>query len=69
MLNVDMEDPPDQIPLLLDALEAGGCDIVLGVREQRQSPLLRSHHLARLQLGPQQGHGLRHAAQRRPRCA
>ncbi len=40
MLNVDMEDPPDQIPLLLDALKTGEFDIVLGVREQRQSPLL-----------------------------
>ena len=29
MLNVDMEDPPDQIPLLLDALERGDFDIVL----------------------------------------
>lgn len=38
MLNVDMEDPPDQIPLMLDALEEGGHDIVVGVREQRESP-------------------------------
>ena len=40
MLNVDMEDPPDQIPLLLDALATGEHDIVLGLRQQRQSPLL-----------------------------
>lgn len=40
MLNVDMEDPPDQIPLLLDALVAGDHDIVVGVREQRASPRL-----------------------------
>jgi dolichol-phosphate mannosyltransferase len=40
MLNVDMEDPPDQIPLMIDALEQGGYDIVLGVREERQSPFL-----------------------------
>lgn len=40
MLNVDMEDPPDQIPLLLDALKSGTCDIALGVRELRKSPWL-----------------------------
>jgi len=40
MLNVDMEDPPDQIPLLLDALADGTCDIALGVREERRSPWL-----------------------------
>jgi dolichol-phosphate mannosyltransferase len=40
MLNVDMEDPPDQIPLLLDALKTDEYDIVLGVREQRESPWL-----------------------------
>lgn len=40
MLNVDMEDPPDQIPALLDALKSGSYDIALGVREERQSPLL-----------------------------
>ena len=40
MLNVDMEDPPDQIPLLLDALQSGAHDIALGVRETRRSPLL-----------------------------
>ncbi len=40
MLNVDMQDPPDQIPLLLDALKTGEYDIVVGVREKRESPLL-----------------------------
>lgn len=40
MLNVDMEDPPDQIPLLLDELAKGEHDIVLGLRQQRQSPLI-----------------------------
>ena len=37
MLNVDMEDPPDQIPLLLDALEHGDYDTVVGLREGRQA--------------------------------
>lgn len=40
MLNVDMEDPPDQIPLLLDALKAGEYDTVVGLREKRQSSLI-----------------------------
>lgn len=40
MLNVDMEDPPDQIPVLLKVLEAGPYDIVLGVRDKRESPLM-----------------------------
>lgn len=39
MLNVDMEDPPDQIPLLLDALRARDFDIVYGLRKARHSPL------------------------------
>jgi dolichol-phosphate mannosyltransferase len=39
-LNVDMEDPPDQIPLLLAALEQGRCDVVFGLRRRRQSPFL-----------------------------
>lgn len=38
MLNVDMEDPPDQIPLLLDALESGDYDIVVGLRKDSQAP-------------------------------
>ena len=37
MLNVDMEDPPDQIPLLLDALATGEYDTVVGLREGRQT--------------------------------
>lgn len=37
MLNVDMEDPPDQIPLLLDALNEGQYDTVVGLREGRQT--------------------------------
>lgn len=35
MLNVDMEDPPDQIPLLLDAIAKGEHDFVVGVRPER----------------------------------
>nr|WP_255653213.1 glycosyltransferase family 2 protein [Myxococcus sp. XM-1-1-1] len=35
MLNVDQEDPPDQIPLLLDTLEKGEADIVHGQYQQR----------------------------------
>ena len=40
MLNVDMEDPPDQIPHLLDALETGEYDTVVGLRQNRQSSLI-----------------------------
>ncbi|MBJ6759369.1 glycosyltransferase family 2 protein [Myxococcaceae bacterium JPH2] len=35
MLNVDMEDPPDQIPALLAHLERGEADIVHGLYEMR----------------------------------
>jgi glycosyltransferase involved in cell wall biosynthesis len=37
MMNVDMEDPPDQIPLLLDQLKNNRCDIVYGLRKVRYS--------------------------------
>lgn len=33
MLNIDMQDPPDQIPVLLGPLERGEADIVTGLRE------------------------------------
>ena len=36
MMNVDMQDPPDQIPLLLKEIEAGTCDIVIGLRKERK---------------------------------
>jgi dolichol-phosphate mannosyltransferase len=36
MLNVDREDPPDQIPVVLDALESGAYDIVCGLRTGRR---------------------------------
>jgi glycosyltransferase involved in cell wall biosynthesis len=34
MLNVDMQDPPDQIPLLLDFIRTGEYDIVFGLRNE-----------------------------------
>lgn len=39
-LNVDQEDPPDQIFVLIDALEKNGWDIVGGVYTYRDVPLL-----------------------------
>jgi glycosyltransferase involved in cell wall biosynthesis len=39
MLNVDMQDPPNQIPLLLDVLKNEDVDFVMGLREQRYSSL------------------------------
>lgn len=36
MLNVDMEDPPDQIPLLLDVIRQKKCDLVLSIRSSRK---------------------------------
>lgn len=38
MLNVDMQDPPDQIPLLLNYMKESNCDIVFGLRNQRKDP-------------------------------
>ena len=35
MLNVDMQDPPDQIPMLLRDIEGTNCDIVFGLRRKR----------------------------------
>jgi glycosyltransferase involved in cell wall biosynthesis len=35
MLNVDRQEPPDQIPLLLRHVESTDCDIVFGVRRRR----------------------------------
>ncbi len=42
MLNVDMEDPPDQIPVLLDLIQKGDHDIVYGLRRERKSPWFES---------------------------
>ena len=39
MLNVDMEDPPDQIPLFLEFLQRGDHDIVYGLYERRDVSL------------------------------
>ncbi len=39
MLNVDMEDPPDQIPLLLREIEKGNHEVVSGLRTKRRSSL------------------------------
>lgn len=41
MLNVDMEDPPDQIPLLLDELERSHADMAVCLRTGGAEPLLR----------------------------
>ena len=38
MMNVDQEDPPDQVPLLLDELQKGTFDIVGGVYLRRDVP-------------------------------
>ncbi len=35
-LNVDMQDPPDQIPLLLEAIVGSRLDIVVGLRRERK---------------------------------
>ena len=39
MLNVDMEDPPDQIPRFLELLRQGEHDIVYGLYQRRRVPL------------------------------
>jgi glycosyltransferase involved in cell wall biosynthesis len=36
LINVDMQDPPDQIPLLLDYLRNSDCDLVIGSRPARK---------------------------------
>ncbi len=38
MLNVDMEDPPNQIPTLLTQLENGSVDVMFGLRPIRRGP-------------------------------
>jgi dolichol-phosphate mannosyltransferase len=40
MMNVDQEDPPNQIPLLLDEIQTGKWDIVGGLYSRRATPLL-----------------------------
>jgi len=39
MLNVDMQDPPNQIPVLLDHIKTNDVDIVYGLRETRYSSI------------------------------
>jgi dolichol-phosphate mannosyltransferase len=43
MMNVDQEDPPDQIPLLLDALERSDADIAYSLRRNRSASALVKH--------------------------
>ena len=38
MLNVDMQDPPAQVPVLLERLEEENADIALGLRQGRNDP-------------------------------
>ncbi|MDB6169791.1 MAG: Dolichol-phosphate mannosyltransferase [Verrucomicrobia bacterium] len=38
MLNVDLQEHPDQIPLLLRKIESDDCDIVFGLRQRRAGP-------------------------------
>jgi glycosyltransferase involved in cell wall biosynthesis len=38
MLNVDMQEHPSQIPLLLKKIESTDCDIVFGLRSKRTGP-------------------------------
>jgi dolichol-phosphate mannosyltransferase len=40
MLNVDMQDPLDQIPLLLKEVESRACDIAIGIRKDRKDQFL-----------------------------
>jgi dolichol-phosphate mannosyltransferase len=40
MLNVDMEDPPNEIPNLIERIKKGNCDIVHGLRKKPAGPLL-----------------------------
>jgi dolichol-phosphate mannosyltransferase len=42
MLNVDMQEHPDQIPLLLKHIENTDCDIAFGVRQRRAGPATES---------------------------
>ncbi|MEM7410959.1 MAG: glycosyltransferase family 2 protein [Myxococcota bacterium] len=40
MLNVDQQDPPSQIPKLLDLIRSGDADVVYGLRIQRNDPAI-----------------------------
>ena len=39
-INVDMQDPPVEVPSLIEVINAGDCDIVIGIQRARQSKLL-----------------------------
>ena len=39
-MNVDMQDPPAEIPKLLDVMKAGDFDLVVGQYSERRSPLV-----------------------------
>lgn len=41
MINVDQEDPPSQLPLLLDEIQKGECDIVGGLHQGRPVSLVQ----------------------------
>lgn len=40
-INVDMQDPPDQLPVLLDRMKKGDVDIVIGLRKERRDPFFK----------------------------
>ena len=42
MLNVDMEDPPSEIPSVLKYFKANDVDIVIGIRDRREGSILNS---------------------------
>jgi|HubBroStandDraft_6_1064221.scaffolds.fasta_scaffold17137_4 glycosyltransferase involved in cell wall biosynthesis len=42
MINADQQDPPDQIGRLIDAMNAGNCDIAIGLRSERAESWLNS---------------------------
>lgn len=42
MMNGDQQDPPDQIPLLLEALKSGNCDIAIGLRTRRADTFMHT---------------------------
>lgn len=39
--DVDMQDPPSELPKLLDHIKTGVCDVVQGIRLERRDPLLK----------------------------
>jgi glycosyltransferase involved in cell wall biosynthesis len=41
LINVDMQDPPNQIPMLLDYLQNSDCDLVIGIRPARKDGFIK----------------------------